>query len=198
MWFYRNEDWRTYARRYPLNTLILIANLAVFLAMTLAGGSTNPEVLVHFGAYYAPYISDGEWHRFITPIFLHIGWEHLLFNSFSLFVFAPGLEWLLGKVRYLLLYFLSGMTGFIATYLFSAETIIAAGASGAIFGVFGMFAFLSRYRRDLIDYSSRRTIIPLLIISVISTFIVPGISVTGHIGGLICGYFLGFFLLNLK
>ncbi|WP_367751189.1 rhomboid family intramembrane serine protease [Ammoniphilus sp. 3BR4] len=160
--------------------------------MTISGGSTNPNTLVRFGAYYKPLILEGEIYRLIAPIFLHIGWEHLLFNCFAILIFAPGLEFMLGKIRYLILYLGSGVAGFIMTFFFSSA-MLAAGASGAIFGVYGMFAYLTKYRRDLMDYYSRQTIIPILVLGVVFTFM-PGVSVTGHLGGLAAGFLLGFLL----
>ncbi|MEW9669128.1 rhomboid family intramembrane serine protease [Ammoniphilus sp. 3BR4] len=191
-WFYRNEDWRTYIKRYPLTSLFLSLNIIIFLFMTISGGSTNPNTLVRFGAYYKPLILEGEIYRLIAPIFLHIGWEHLLFNCFAILIFAPGLEFMLGKIRYLILYLGSGVAGFIMTFFFSSA-MLAAGASGAIFGVYGMFAYLTKYRRDLMDYYSRQTIIPILVLGVVFTFM-PGVSVTGHLGGLAAGFLLGFLL----
>lgn len=191
-WFYRNEDWRTYIKRYPLTSLFLSLNIIIFVFMTISGGSTNPNTLVRFGAYYKPLILEGEIYRLIAPIFLHIGWEHLLFNCFAILIFAPGLEFMLGKIRYLILYLGSGVAGFIMTFFFSSA-MLAAGASGAIFGVYGMFAYLTKYRRDLMDYYSRQTIIPILVLGVVFTFM-PGVSVTGHLGGLAAGFLLGFLL----
>lgn len=193
-WFYRNEDWRTYLRRYPLTSLFIFLNVILFLLMTISDGSTNPNTLVQFGAYYKPLIWEGEIYRLVAPIFLHIGWEHLLFNCFAILVFAPGLEVMLGKIRYLILYLGSGVAGFILTFFFSSA-MLAAGASGAIFGVYGMFAYLTKYRRDLMDYYSRQTIIPILVLGVVLTFL-PGISITGHLGGLAAGFLLGFILVK--
>lgn len=191
-WFHRNEDWRTYLRRYPLTSLFLFLNIIIFLFMTFLGGSTNPYILVQFGAYYKPFILEGEVYRLFAPIFLHIGWEHLLFNCFAILIFAPGLETMLGKWRYLVLYLGSGIMGFVMTLFFSSA-MVAAGASGAIFGIYGMYAYLSKYRRDLMDYYSRQTILPILVIGVVLTFL-PGISITGHLGGLATGFLLGFVL----
>ncbi|RXT08129.1 rhomboid family intramembrane serine protease [Ammoniphilus sp. CFH 90114] len=193
-WFYRNENWRTYLKRYPLTSLFISLNIIVFLLMTIAGGSTNPNTLVQFGAYYKPFVLQGDLYRLFAPIFIHIGWEHLLFNCFAILIFAPGLEVMLGKFRYLILYLGSGLVGFIMTLFFSSA-VLAAGASGAIFGVYGMFAYLSMYRRDLMDYYSRQTILPILVIGVVLTFL-PGISITGHLGGLATGYLLGFILMR--
>ncbi len=194
-WFVRNEDWRTYIRIYPLTSLFLLINVLVFAWMTWQGGSTNPDVLVHTGAYFKQAILEGQVYRLVTPIFIHMGWEHLLFNCFSILIFAPGLEIILGKWRYLFVYLITGFTGFMATFLFSSA-VLAAGASGAIFGVYGFYAYLVRYRKDIMDRYSRQVIMPILLFGVISTFLFPGISITGHLGGLLSGFFLGYILVR--
>ncbi|RKD24644.1 hypothetical protein BEP19_09730 [Ammoniphilus oxalaticus] len=190
-WFIRNEDWRTYLRRYPITSLLLAINIVVFLWMTIMGGTTNSEVLFRYGAYFKPAVLSGEWYRMFTPIFIHIGFEHLLFNCFAILIFAPGLELILGKGRYLFLYLGTGFAGFVTTFIFSDPQVIAAGASGAIFGIYGMYAYLSRYRRDIMDRQSRQIIIPILVFGVIATFLFTGVSISGHMGGLISGYALG-------
>ena len=194
-WFNRNEDWRTYIRRYPITSLFLAVNIMVFLWMTAMGGTNNPEVLVRYGGYYRQAILEGEIYRLFTPIFIHIGWEHLLFNCFSILIFAPGLEIILGKARYLLVYLGTGLAGFVATLLLSS-TDLAAGASGAIFGIYGMYAYLARYRRDIMDRNSRQIIMPILLFGVIGTFVFQNVSITGHMGGLISGYLMGFGLIR--
>jgi rhomboid protease GluP len=195
-WFVRNESFKTYIRRYRVTSLLIASNIVVFLIMTFQGGSTNTDTLIDFGAYYRPLIYEGEWYRLVAPIFLHVGWEHLLFNGFALLIFAPGLEVLLGKLKYTLFYLLTGIAGFVVTFLFSAPHVIAAGASGAIFGIYGAYAFITKFRKHLMDIYSRQTIIPILIFGVIFTFLMPGISITGHLGGLVCGFLLSYFFIK--
>lgn len=194
--FYRNETLRAYLRKYPVTSLFLLLNLSVFLLITLAGGTTKTRLLLTFGAYYKPLVLSGDWYRLITPVFIHIGWEHLLFNCFAIYIFAPGLEQILGRLRYAIMYLFSGISGFVATFLFADPSVLAAGASGAIFGVYGMYAFLVRYRKDIMDLFSRKTIMPILIFGIISTFAVPGISISGHLGGLVFGYLSGYLLVK--
>ncbi|HJV44566.1 MAG TPA: rhomboid family intramembrane serine protease [Bacillota bacterium] len=194
--FVRNEDLKTYIRRYPITSLFLTANVVVFILMTISGGSTKTNILLKFGAYYQEGVLQGEWYRFVAPLFIHIGLEHLLFNCFAILIFAPGLEIILGSFRYLLLYLATGIIGFVITFFFSGPQVLAAGASGAIFGIYGLYAYLMRHRRELLDWSSRQTITPIIIFGLISTFAIPGISIYGHLGGLVLGYLLGFLLLR--
>src|SRR5688572_8988869 len=117
--------------------------------MEFAGGSANPSTLIGFGAKSNYEINQGEIWRFITPIFIHIGLLHLFFNSYALWVVGPQVEKLYGGARFLILYVLSGVAGVIASYWYRPD-VLSAGASGAIFGLFGvLFAFVIRYRNSI-------------------------------------------------
>ena len=127
-------------------------------------------------------VADGEYYRLLTSMFLHYGIFHLLLNMWALWVVGGALEPLLGRVRFLALYLLSGIGGSVATYLFAQEGTIAAGASGAVFGLFaGFFVIMRRLGRD----TSMITMI--LVVNLVLTFLVPFISIWGHLGGLITG-----------
>jgi rhomboid protease GluP len=126
------------ARRYfpVVATYVLLGlNTLIFVLMTVSGGSKNVYVLLNFGASYGPYFRAGEYWRLVMPMFLHIGWEHLLTNMFALWLLGSFLEPLYGYGRFALLYVLSGMGGSLLSM--EASMHIAAGASGAIFGVAG-------------------------------------------------------------
>ena len=123
--------------RVPLATyVLLVANLVVFAAATRAGGPENPAVLEDFGALFSPLVAEGQYWRLFTAMFLHIGVVHLIFNSFSLFIFGRVVEQVFGLIRFLVTYILAGLAGSIASYA-SSPGVPAAGASGAIFGVLG-------------------------------------------------------------
>jgi rhomboid protease GluP len=87
----------------------------------------------------------------------------------------------------------AGIAGYVTTYLFSSSEL-GLGASGAIFGVLGAFLYLSQKKSVLLDDASRKTIIPILVLNLIYTFIDPQISVSGHVGGLIGGYLFSMLL----
>jgi rhomboid protease GluP len=124
--------------RRPLFTYIFFGfNLLIFLSMALAGGSTNELTLRAFGVKDNAAIANGEWWRFITPIFIHIGMLHLFFNSYALWIVGPQVEKLYGPARFVILYVLTGIAGVYASYYYHPQTI-SAGASGAIFGLFGV------------------------------------------------------------
>jgi len=155
----------------------------------ITGPALDPRTLEVVG------VADGEYYRLITSMFLHYGAFHLLLNMWALWVVGGVLEPLLGRLRFLALYLVSGLGGSVAAYLtagaeveafgrplFGSMNTLTAGASGAVFGLFAAFyVVLRRLRRD----TSMITMI--LVINLIFTFTVPNISVAGHLGGMITG-----------
>ncbi|SBT49420.1 rhomboid family intramembrane serine protease [Micromonospora auratinigra] len=127
-------------------------------------------------------VAEGQWYRLVTAMFLHYGVVHLLLNMWALWVLGRTLEAVLGPLRFLALYLLAGLGGNVAVYLFSAPNRPSAGASTAIFGLFAaIFVIMRRLGRDT------SSIVPILVINLIFTFTVPGISIAGHLGGLVVG-----------
>jgi membrane associated rhomboid family serine protease len=130
-------------------------------------------------------IAHGEYYRLLTSMFLHYGIFHLLLNMYALWIVGGVLEPLLGRLRFAALYLLSGLGGGVATYLFSDIGTVAAGASGAVFGLFAAFYILMRrLGRD----TSAITVI--LVINLVLTFVISNISIWGHLGGLATGALL--------
>lgn len=131
-------------------------------------------------------VAGGEYYRLLTAMFLHAGIFHLLMNMWALLVLGRNLEYALGPVRFLALYLLSGLGGSVAVYWFADPHRLTVGASGAIFGLFAaFFVVLRRLGRDT------SAIVPVLVLNLIITFVVPGISIAGHLGGLVSGAAVG-------
>ncbi|MCJ8010373.1 rhomboid family intramembrane serine protease [Paenibacillus sp. KQZ6P-2] len=195
MIFVRYENWKSYLKYYPVTTILFVANIIMFLVLTFNGGSSNNETLIKFGALTNV---DGfnEWWRYVTSIFLHGGFSHLLFNDFAILVFAPPLERLLGAWRYAVLYLLSGVIGNIlsvAHYNRMGEILLTIGASGAIFGVYGAFLYIALLQRNWMDESSRKTVFALLIVGIVFSFIPSGgvnVNWAAHLGGFVGGFFI--------
>jgi membrane associated rhomboid family serine protease len=159
----------------------------------LLGGSTP---LIAWGSVYAGHpelmtqldtgqivggILQGEYYRLLTAMFLHYGVVHLALNMWVLWVLGRPLEADLGPLRFGILYLLAGLGGDVAAYLFAPDRFTA-GASGAIFGLFSaIFVVFRRMGRDT------SVIVPILVINLIFTFTVRGISIAGHLGGLAVG-----------
>ncbi len=178
-------------RRYrPFATFVILAlNVLVFLLLELAGGSRNPEVLLNFGASYGPYIRRGEYWRLVMPMFLHIGLLHLLVNAYALFLLGRILEQVYGYGRFALIYVGAGIGGSFLSMMLSNS--VAAGASGAIFGIAGAMLVTGFLRRECVPRRWGRAfgigILPFIVLNLIFGFSIPGIDNWGHLGGLAGG-----------
>ena len=135
------------------------------------------------GVVVASMVADGELWRVVTSGFLHGGLIHLLFNMLILFQIGTALEGRLGRARFLGVYFFSLIGGSIGAMLLQAPTTASLGASGAVFGLMGAVVVLSRRGRSPIESS----VAGLLVINLVITFVLPGISIGGHLGGLVAG-----------
>ena len=130
-------------QRTPFVTYGLLAlTIIMFLLMTVNGVSQNILTLIYFGAKSNPAIVAGEWWRLITPMFLHIGFTHILFNGLIVYFLGSQLEMIIGHFRYFLLYLLSGILGNAASFAFNFS--ISAGASTAVFGLFASTIVLGK------------------------------------------------------
>lgn len=161
----------------PVVSYTLIAvNVAVYVIQTASRGLQAKLVL------WPPAVAGGEYYRLVTSAFLHYGLLHILFNMYALYILGPPLEEHLGRWRFATLYGLSALGGSVVVYLFSPLNAATAGASGAIFGLFG--ATLVAAKRLNLDV---RWLIGLIVVNLVITFSFPGISWQGHIGGLVTG-----------
>lgn len=132
-------------------------------------------------------VAGGDYYRLVTSMFLHYGLVHLLLNMWALWVLGRDLEYVLGPFRFIALYLLAGLGGSVAVYYFGQQNGLTAGASGAIFGLFGaIFVVLKRLGRDT------SAVVPVLVLNLVITFAIPGISIAGHLGGLVWGAVVAF------
>jgi membrane associated rhomboid family serine protease len=177
---------------YVTKALIAV-NVAVFLLELATGGSLNGRgstiyekgVLVstaYDSSGHLVGVAHGEWWRLVTAAFLHYGIFHLAVNMYSLWFVGQTLEHALGRGRYLLLYLVSGIAGSAGALLLSPNGLTA-GASGAIFGILG--AALIMERRGSMVFGGQA--LTLIVINLVITFLIPGISIGGHLGGLVGG-----------
>lgn len=172
----------------PYITVGLVGIMVLaYLAMTLAGGSTNVNVLIQFGAKLNVLIQQGEWWRLFTPMFLHIGFTHILMNMITLYFVGIQLEAAFGHWRYLAIFLIAGVGGNIASFCFSDS--LSAGASTAIFGLFGAFMMLGEsFWQNPVIRSLSRTFLAFVVMNLAFDVFTPGIDMAGHIGGLVAGF----------
>jgi membrane associated rhomboid family serine protease len=159
----------------------------------LLGGSTPLDTHLavigqgYIGSNVVPYgVSQGEYYRLFTAMFMHFGLIHLGFNMLTLWYIGRPLETLLGPIRFLALYLICGIGGNVACYLFSPGSL-SAGASTALFGLFGALFILLR-KLNL----NANALMPIIIINLVLTFTASDISIPGHIGGLLTGVVVGY------
>ncbi|MDQ0111781.1 membrane associated rhomboid family serine protease [Paenibacillus harenae] len=198
MIFLRYESFREYLRIYPATTAIIALNIVYFIVIAINGNPNDAYHAIDFGAFVTkpitdPYGMEHPW-RYLTSMFMHSGLEHLLYNMFSLLIFAPPLERLLRTPKYIVFYLLCGIAGNLASAwiqtLQDGGAQVSVGASGAIYGVFGAFLYLSLFRRAWLDESSRKTVYMILIFGVIYSFLVPSVDLWAHVGGGAAGFLL--------
>ncbi|MBX7220244.1 MAG: rhomboid family intramembrane serine protease [Blastocatellia bacterium] len=164
-------------------------NIGVFILMAVAGGATDPAVLLGFGAKETTLIQSGEWWRLVTPIFLHIGLLHLAINNYALWGIGPQLEVLYGPARFFVIYVLTGVGAIVASFLFTPG--VSAGCSGALVGMIGVFAgFVLRYRGEIPELLRRHIqsrVFFIIVLNVVLNFMVSVADVSGHAGGFLLG-----------
>jgi membrane associated rhomboid family serine protease len=168
-----------------LVTRILVAiNVVIYLIGVAQGGGINAPG----GSLYAklwldgPDVHNGGWWRLITAAFLHANILHIAFNMLALWWLGAPVEMALGRLRFLLLYFASGLAGSAGALLFAPNSVTV-GASGAIFGMLGAGLILEYFATG----SLAGNYLTLIVINLVISVAVPGISIGGHLGGLVGG-----------
>ncbi|MGY5883093.1 rhomboid family intramembrane serine protease [Modestobacter lacusdianchii] len=185
----RGSGVRLAGRRWGVVTLTLIAvNVLIGVATAISAVSVGVDPLRSFDSplqdqfVLAPFLVDlGEWWRVPTSAFTHVSPVHLLLNMFALLLFGSELERMLGRARYLTVYLVSALGGAAALQLFGSYFGGVVGASAAIYGLMAAFGVvLVQQKQDL------RGLLTLLGINLVISFL-PGVSLLGHLGGLVTG-----------
>jgi len=182
------------AGRVPVLTYILIVVCGLYLAaIEMNGGSGNIQNLLRFGALYRPLVvEDREFFRLFTAMFLHIGPAHYLSNALGLYIIGTRTEKYFGALKFIFIYFLSGVFGNLLCLLLSDGVL--AGASGAVFGAEGaLLAFILKTGKPEDGFP------PLFILIFVTaglcfSALFPNVANYAHAGGLFCGFLLGWAL----
>jgi membrane associated rhomboid family serine protease len=181
----------------PVVTYVLIAlNVAAFVASAASGAGLGfgrvGGAVIEDGALFGPKIADGEYWRLVTSGFLHAGFLHIAFNMYLLWFLGRMLEPAIGRSQFAALYVVSLLGGSLGALLLSFDSVTV-GASGAVFGLMGAAVVILRSR----GIDPMATGIPLLIGLNLLLSLRPGISIGGHIGGLVAGVAAAWLLLEL-
>ena len=175
---------KIFSTKKPIVTYIIIALcIIMFIA---SGGGYSLERLIIFGANYGEFVKNGEIYRLVACMFLHSGIIHLGLNMYSLFIVGPRIEDFFGKKKFILIYLLSGISASLLSIGLN-NNIVSIGASGAIFGLFGALIYFANNYRGYIGAIIKSQIIPIVMYNLLIGFLIPGIDIYGHIGGLIGG-----------
>lgn len=166
----------------PLLTyLFLIINLVFFLLSIVK----SPNYVIYFFGAQADFIRNFEFYRLFTSLFVHVDLLHFLFNMYALYIIGPQLEDFYGKVKYPIIYLVSGIIGTLLSIVLSEYFTI--GASGSIFGLLGSLVYFGYFHRVYLGNVIRKQIIPLIVINLIIGAMSSGVDNAAHIGGLIGG-----------
>jgi membrane associated rhomboid family serine protease len=179
-----------------LNVLVFLITTATGTGLAFGGGSSSifeklalaptrhcTEVVNGFCTASGPGVAQGEYFRLLTSTFLHFGILHIALNMYCLFLIGPSLEIALGRLRFSVLYLLSGLSGAALSYALGPANEQAAGASGAVFGLFAGFYVVQRRRGGDVSAITMTIVINLVISFAASSFI----DWRGHVGGLVGG-----------
>ena len=181
-------------KKYPVTSSLLLLTTGVFLSMLLLHGFDYESVqtVYDFGGVLGDEIQvdpSQSW-RLLAAMFVHIGLQHFVLNMVTIYFLGRIAEDLFGSKAFLALYLLSGLMGNLFVLVFSPE-VVAAGASTALFGIFGAIASLRFIARSpYIQYLSQ-SYTSLILVNIFFSFM-PGISLAGHLGGLVGGGILAF------
>lgn len=172
--------------------VIIFINTAIFLILSAVGNTQDTKFMLEYGAAYEPLIfQNGEFYRIITSTFLHFNVEHLLNNMVLLGALGWNLEQEIGKVRFLAIYFLSGIGGNVLSLYHGIrvqEYAVSAGASGAVFGLMGGLLYVVAANRGRLGRLSGRGIGFMAALSLYFGLTQSGVDSWAHIGGFVCGF----------
>ena len=188
---------------YTITVALIAINVLVFLAMVASGVSfTQPTPLDVFkwGGDFGPAtVGQHQWWRLLTSCFLHFGIIHIGMNMYVLYLIGPFIQTVFGRLRYLLIYFIAGLAGSIVS-VWVHPTAVGAGASGAIFGLYGaVFGFLLIKRRTLNPAAIKsigRSAGIFVLYNVVYGSISGTTDLSAHLGGLLAGFLAGMLLVR--
>ena len=186
----------TRALAAPATMTLIALNVVVYVITAAQGGGINLPggKLFSDWALQGLAVSDGDWWRLVTAMFLHGSILHLAFNMLALYWLGTIIEQALGTSRFLLVYFVSGLAGSAGALWLSSAFDVTVGASGAIFGLIGALLILEY----LATGSLMGQALVLILVNLALTFAVPGISIGGHLGGLVGGIIATYALMRYR
>jgi rhomboid protease GluP len=181
-------------RRFPATFGLIAVTVLVFIAQLLSKALVGSDIVLYYGAKINESLAAGEAWRLVTPVFLHAGLLHIGVNMYSLWALGPAVERFFGRARFLVVYLLSGISGVLLSLAMSPNPSV--GASGAIFGLLGALAAFLYLHRATFGQLGAMQLRQLVFVALINLGmgLTPGIDNWGHVGGLVAGVALAWFL----
>ena len=178
-------------RKQPVVTYVLLGlNVAMYLISLLTGMRLGYNyALVMLGANVPVYVAGGQVWRLLTSMFLHAGFEHILFNGMALFIWGRQVEALLGRWKYAVVYLLGGLFGSCMSFALSSGGY-SVGASGAIFAMFGALLYLRTVNKTIFNLAFGAQVLLIIGINLGLGFVSAGIDNWAHLGGLLGGFLI--------
>ncbi len=185
----------------PTATYLLMGiNVVFWLFLEWAGGSTDLDVLVRYGAVQRSLVvGQGEYWRLMTSMFIHIGIGHLALNTFSLYIFGTRIEMYMKRWQYVAMYITSGVAGSVMSVIgngWIGRNPVSAGASGAIYGILGSVMVFSKLTRRSLDGVNAHMIWIIFMVGIVYAAWNPEIGGFAHVGGFLAGAIISLFLMG--
>jgi rhomboid protease GluP len=171
------------AAHTPVTYVIIAVNILWFLGVELPRG-LGAYGLVASGACAPVLVTSGDWYRLLSAMFVHASPTHIVLNMISLWSLRMVEVWF-GSAKYFVTYWLSGFIGFLLSTAITSPMTVSAGASGAIFGVFGAVLYMAL--RGILTKNVRNQLIFILALNLVYDVVTPSVSLAGHVGGLVTG-----------
>ena len=185
-------------KKQKCTIFLIVVNVIVFFILSFQGMTEDAQFMLEHGAMYVPYMMEGEeYYRLFTSMFMHFGFEHLMNNMIMLGTIGWNLEYEIGKIKFMIIYFGSGLIGNILSGMgdmMTGEYAVSAGASGAVFGIVGALLYVAIRNRGQIGTVSGRGLVLMIVLSLYYGFTSSGVDNLAHIGGLAAGFILGVLL----
>jgi rhomboid protease GluP len=185
---------KRYFKKFPVTATLLTLNTIMVFVVIFTGSFTTQNLIRWGGLLPSKIETEQEYYRLLTSMFLHGGIIHFLANSYFLHYLGGFTEKILGSKKYLFVYFVSGLGSSILVFLLSNSNTVTIGASGALFGILGSLLTLTFTRKHWFPPMVINNIRSITIINLVFTFLIVNISVYGHLGGLITGIVLIYFV----
>lgn len=181
-----DKTWLEKIKDFPASYYLVAVNLIVFLVLHITNSIEPYWWISRFAKISSNIAINHEYYRLFTAIFTHEAIMHLVFNSMAIIILGQAVEKIFGKKKFILIFLISGLFGSLSSFVFSASPAI--GASGGVFGMFGVHLYLFIKNKNGYLESFGKEMLQLLIINVIIGFAIPNIDYWGHFGGILGGF----------